>query len=156
MKSLKWRRMSVTSSQITGNWTVCSTSSSGQQQKKPQSSTLLTLLWVINSLAPGKSKRNFSSLIFQIIFQIMIDGWGISCELALRWMSLDLTDDKSTLVHVMACCRQATSHYLSQCWPRSLSPYGISMPLCRFLIFWHYICSMQSPATMSIWIYFPG
>ena len=24
----------------------------------------------------------------------------------------------------MACCR----HYLSQCWPRSLSPYGVTMP----------------------------
>ena len=33
-------------------------------------------------------------------------------------MSLNLTDDKSTLVQVMAWCRQATSHYLSQCWPR--------------------------------------
>ena len=31
----------------------------------------------------------------------------------------DLTYDKSTLVQVMAWCRQATSHYLSQCWPRS-------------------------------------
>ena len=41
-------------------------------------------------------------------------------------MSLDLTDDKSTLVQVMAWCHQATSHYLSQCWPRSLSPYGIT------------------------------
>ena len=26
-------------------------------------------------------------------------------------------DDKSTLVQVMAWCRQATSHYLNQCWP---------------------------------------
>ena len=43
-------------------------------------------------------------------------------------MSLDLTDDKSTLVQVMAWCRQATSHYLSQCWPRPLSPYGITRP----------------------------
>ena len=42
-------------------------------------------------------------------------------------MSLDLTDDKSTLVQVMAWCHQATSHYLSQCWPRSLS-YGITRP----------------------------
>ena len=41
-------------------------------------------------------------------------------------MPLDLTDDKSTLVQVMAWCRQATSHYLSQCWPRSLSPYGVT------------------------------
>ena len=58
----------------------------------------------------------------------MIDGWVISCELALRRMSLDLTDDKSTLVQVMAWCRQATSHYLGQCWPRSLSPYGVTRP----------------------------
>ena len=28
----------------------------------------------------------------------------------------------------MAWCRQATSHYLSQCWPRSLSPYGVTRP----------------------------
>ena len=58
----------------------------------------------------------------------VIDGWGISCEIALIWMSLDCTDDQSTLVHVMAWCHQATSHYLSQCWPRSLSPYGVTRP----------------------------
>ena len=75
----------------------------------------------------GKFEWNFRYLIFQIIS--VIDGWGISCELALRWMSLDLTDDKSTLVQVMAWCRQATSHYLSQWWPRSLLPYGVTWPL---------------------------
>ena len=69
---------------------------------------------------------NFRYLIFQIIS--VIDGWGISCEHALRWMSLNLTDDKSTLVQVMAWCHQATSHYLSQCWPRSLSPNGVTRP----------------------------
>ena len=63
-------------------------------------------------------------LIFQIIS--VIDGWGISCELALRWMSIDLTEYKSTFVQVMAWCRQATSHYLNQWWPRSLSPYGFT------------------------------
>ena len=51
-----------------------------------------------------------------------------SCEIVLIWMSLDFTDDQSTLVQVMAWCRQATSHYLSQCWPRSLSPYGVARP----------------------------
>ena len=79
-----------------------------------------------NSLAPGKFKWHFRYLIFQIIS--VIDGWGISCELALRWMSLDLTDDKSTLVQVIAWCRQAPSHYLSQWWTRSLSPYGVTRP----------------------------
>ena len=29
----------------------------------------------------------------------------------------------------MAWCRQATSHYLTQCWPRSVSPCGIPRPL---------------------------
>ena len=43
-------------------------------------------------------------------------------------MPLDLTDHKSTLVQVMAWCRQATSHYLNQCWHRSLPPYGVTRP----------------------------
>ena len=50
---------------------------------------------------------------------LVINGWGIYCEIPLIWMSLDFTDDQSTLVEVMAWCRQATSHYLSQCLPRS-------------------------------------
>ena len=40
----------------------------------------------------------------------------------------NLTDDKSTLVQVMAWCHQATSHYLSQYWPSSMSPYGVTRP----------------------------
>ena len=43
-------------------------------------------------------------------------------------MPQDLTDDKSTLVQVMAWCHQATSHYLNQCWPRSPRPYGVTRP----------------------------
>ena len=69
-----------------------------------------------NSLAPGKFKWNFRHVIFKQI--LVIDGWGISCEIALIWMSLDFTDDQLTLVQVLAWCHQATSHYLNQCWPR--------------------------------------
>ena len=80
-----------------------------------------------NSLAPGKFEWNFRHVVmFKQI--LVIDGCGISCEIAIIWMSLDFTDDQSTLVQVMAWCRQATSHYLSQCWPKSLSPYGITRP----------------------------
>ena len=46
---------------------------------------------------------------------ILVNGGGIKCETALRCMSLDLTEDKSTMVQVLAWCRQATGHYLSQC-----------------------------------------
>ena len=80
----------------------------------------------VNSLAPGKFEWKFRHLIFQIIS--VTDVWGISCELAFRWMSLDFTDDKSTLVKVMAWSREPTSHYLSQWWPRSMSPYDVTRP----------------------------
>ena len=75
---------------------------------------------------PLGNLSDFRNVIFKQL--LVIDGWGISYEIALIWMSLDFTDDQSTLVQVMAWCRQATSHYLSQCWPRSLSPYGVTRP----------------------------
>ena len=71
----------------------------------------------------------------------MIHGWGICYGITLRWMSLDPSDCNSTLVQVMACCCQATSHYLSQCWPRFMSPCGIIRPQWVYLTFprprWH-------------------
>ena len=80
----------------------------------------------VNLLWPGRFSWNFRWVLFKPI--TVIDGWDTCCEIALRRMSLDLTDDKSTLVQVMAWCRQATSHYLNQCWPRSLPPYGVTTP----------------------------
>ena len=80
----------------------------------------------IHSLTPRKFELNSRKVLFKL--NLKIDWWGISCEIVLRWMSLDLTGNESTLVQVMAWCRQATNHYLSQCWPRSVSPYGITRP----------------------------
>ena len=82
-------------------------------------------VWV-NTVRPGEFEWNFRHAIFKQI--LVIDGWGISCEITLMWMSLDFPDDQSALVQLMAWCRQATSHYLSQCWPRSFSPYGVTRP----------------------------
>ena len=79
-----------------------------------------------NSLAPRRFERNLRKVIFKLI--LMIGSWGIICKIAPRWMPMVLTYDKSTLVQIMAWCRQATSHYLSQCWPRSMSPYGVIRP----------------------------
>ena len=98
-----------------------------------------------------------------MIFKLFsaIDGWGISCQIALRQMTLDLTYDKSTLVQVMAWCCQAPNHYLSQCWPRYLSPYGVprlqwvnSLALGRFG--WNFrlvIFRLQSRINIYIYIY---
>ena len=77
----------------------------------------------------------FDNVIFKPIWWVNILS---TCEIALRWMTLNTFDDKSRLVQVMACCRQAPSHYLSQWWPRSMSlnkcnpiqtvsPYGITI-----------------------------
>ena len=85
-----------------------------------------TISSALNSLAPGKFERNFRHIIFKQTS--VIDGEGMCSEIALIWMSLDFTDDQSTMVQVMAWCRQASSHYLSQCWPRSLSSYGVTRP----------------------------
>ena len=74
----------------------------------------------------AKGVWNLRYVIFKRL--LVIAGWGISCEAALIWMSLGFTDDQSTLVQVMAWCLQATSHYLSQCWPRSLSPCDVTWP----------------------------
>ena len=56
-----------------------------------------------NSLVPGIFERKFRWRIFKWML-LVIDGWGISWEIALRWMSLDQTNDKSTMVQLMAWC----------------------------------------------------
>ena len=80
----------------------------------------------INSLAIGRFDCDSKNVIFNLV--LLIGIFRSSHDNALLWMPQDLTDDKSTLVQVMAWCRQATSPYLSQCWRSSLSPYGIDRP----------------------------
>ena len=83
---------------------------------------------LFNPLAPRGFWWNFRHAIFKQI--LVIDGWGISCEIALLWISLDFTNDQSRLVQVMAWCRQATSHYLNHFWPRYPTPYVVTKPQC--------------------------
>ena len=61
-------------------------------------------------------------------FQINLSNWCLPCEMTLRWMSVDLIDDRSKFVQVVAWCRQATSHCLNQCWSRYMAPYGVTKP----------------------------
>ena len=84
----------------------------------------------------------------------MVAEESISHEIALRWVPLDLTDDKSTLVQGMAWCHQATSHYLSQRWPRSMSPNGVTRPQWVKKMgplrhpWWYYFNKIKEPAHM--------
>ena len=79
---------------------------------------------IINSFAPGRSEYDHKNVIFNL--GLLISIFRSSHDNALWWMPYDLSDDKSILVQLMAWCRQATSHYLSQCWPRSMSPNGVT------------------------------
>ena len=78
------------------------------------------------SLAPGKSECDSKNRIFNLV--LLIGIFRSSHDNNFQWMPQDLTDDKSILVQVMAWCRQATSHCLSQCWLSLLSPYGVARP----------------------------
>ena len=70
--------------------------------------------------------RNFDVFFdLRLNKQLSKQSWGWwfetpSCSL--------FTEDKATLVQVMAWCHQGTSDYLNQCWPRSLSPYDVTRP----------------------------
>ena len=50
------------------------------------------------------------SVIFKLI--LVIDGWDISFEPMLNWLSVDLAGDKSAFAQMMASSHQAPSHYL--------------------------------------------
>ena len=89
-------------------------------------SLYVTATWLFNSLVPGGFHYSLKLVNFKFISTINI--LSIFCEIAIRWMPQHLTDHKSTLIQVMAWCRQATSHYLSQCWHRSMLPYDVTRP----------------------------
>ena len=57
-----------------------------KKKKKILEFWILVLLWTFNSLAPGKFEWNFRHVMFKQI--LGIDGWDISCEIILVWISL--------------------------------------------------------------------
>ena len=109
----------------------------------------------INSLALGRSSGDFENVIFNLA--LLIDIFKSSYANVLRWMPQNLTDDKSTLVQVMAWCRQAASHYLNQCWPRYSTPYGVTRPqwVNRPIILnqWPFYCFLSKNNFISKTVY---
>ena len=77
-----------------------------------------------------------------------IDILSIQVNITFEWITEDPTAGNSTLGQVMAWCHQATSHYLNQCWPRSLIN-GITRP--QWLNHQHLICIFHWFASL-IWI----
>ena len=60
--------------------------------------------------------------------QMLVIGGQSTFKIALRWMTLDLTDVNSTFVQVMTWYHQATSDYKNQYWLGSMSSCGVTGP----------------------------
>ena len=73
-------------------------------------------LWNVAVILKGMT---FRQILWNIIFH-----W----EIAFRWLPQNLTNESSTLAQVIAWCRQATSHYMSQSWPICKLLYDVSRP----------------------------
>ena len=84
------------------------------------------LLWIkrFNSLASERCTCNLKLVTFKPIPRI--DLLSISCEITLRWMPLDLANDRSALIQVRVWCLQAAGHYLSQLYMPSLGYSGLN------------------------------
>ena len=68
------------------------------------------LVVFFNSLALARCDSTFKSIIFMLIIQNSRSGTG--CEIALRCMSQNLTNEKSTFVQVMANVHSVMYHYM--------------------------------------------
>ena len=101
MHSMEWMHppilgtiRQVVCPEMCGNFNGVSGGQVDKQMDGQANSYVPLLLWwrrTINSLAPGKFEWNFRHVIFKQI--LLIDGWGISCEITLIWMSMDFVDD---------------------------------------------------------------
>ena len=77
------------------------------------------------SFFPEEHDDNFKCVISQQ--SIIISMVSISSEMSPRRIpQLDFIYHKSTLAKVMTWCHRATSHWFNHCWPRFISPNGIT------------------------------
>ena len=111
---------------------------------------------------PARGGNYFEIMIFELIN--WIDILRNSHEIVLWRMPKYQFHDESTLVQVMAWCQQATCLYLSQCWPSSWSPYGVTRPqwvktsskkigkktFCDLTIFWTLRNPKKKPTEQSL------
>ena len=86
-----------------------------QPGDKPLSEPMMVSLCLVyasfNSIALGRWGDNFKSITFKLVIQK--SSMVICCDIVLRWMQQNLTNEKSTLIQVMPWwCHQATSHYI--------------------------------------------
>ena len=82
------------------------------------------------------------SKVLNSLYRIVARALAVKLLLLLRPMPQNLANEEPALVQAMAWDRQATSHYLNQSWPRSMSPYNVTMPQAKTIfktLHWRHI-----------------
>ena len=107
-----------------------------------------------NSLAPGRFERNFRWVIFKII---LIFDRGLSCEICLRWLLLDPTNERSTSIRVMATMQQQaiTWAYVDSVLCRNMASQGRN-ELMQEMNIYYKACHMHFLSLMiweKDWVY---
>ena len=124
VRGIHWSLMDF--SARVSNMELLSKQWSWQLFEMPWKSCDFTVMWVLLLLWYHKYGSDIKCIILKLIMRS--SSLGTRWEIVLRWMHQNLTNDKSTLGQVMAWCHQAISHYLSQCWPKSISTYVVTRP----------------------------
>ena len=116
------------------------------------------------SKSPWRFGCDFKCINFK--HNMEIESVNIWVNITMEWMPEYIVDSKPTVVQVMAWCREATSHYLNQCWPQFPTPYGVTRPQwvkiktpspITNLVLWHVLMlglrACQFHVSMTVGIY---
>ena len=98
---------------------------------------------VIKTSTPKQNGRHFmhfaGNIFKHTFFKILV-----------FWFKFHRSSFKTALVQVMAWCRQATSHYLTQCQPIHMLPYGVIRPQWVKVYFIWVVVAFQLPQLVAL------
>ena len=81
----------------------------------------ILILWVLNNMDAILQKE----ILIALWWMKIVTFWF---KFSIKFVLIDPIGKKSSLVHVMAWCHQAPSHYLNLCWPGSVTSYTTTRP----------------------------
>ena len=88
------------------------------------------MLHSLAALVLAAASSSKSNPCLSIGLSLFLGRYLVEFSLKFHEIFTILTNETSTLFQVMTWCHQAPSHYLSQCWPRSMSLIGLTRPQC--------------------------
>ena len=149
MPFLEWKRLNFRLKRKVSDglleWWSVSVGSGGGLVPSRQQATSLTIngriSWCLYALMDLSQLRCWAQgdvVVFPkcVNFEHNLGIDTLSVQVTIDWMPGDLVDDKLKLDQVTAWCHPETSHYLSQCWPRSMAPYQatVSCPSAEMVL----------------------